>query len=93
MLISVRSVDLWRLVDVLHRLDRMWDREVPYMLWINQGPPDGRSRPDPWMSIEVVSPWRAPGVQRFIAAAEVGGGEFFNPVVPEQLAADLRAAH
>lgn len=81
------------LVDVLHRLDRMWDREVPYMLWINQGPQDGRTRIDPWMSIELVSPWRAPGVQRFIAAAEVGGGEFFNPVVPEQLASDLRDAH
>ncbi len=78
------------LVDVLRRLDRLWDRELPYMLWINQAPQDGGAWPDPWLSVELVSPWRAAGVQRFIAAAEVGGGEFFNPVVPEQLATDLR---
>jgi galactose-1-phosphate uridylyltransferase len=30
-------------------------------------------------------------VQRFIAAAEVATGEFFNPVVPEDLAATLRS--
>ena len=80
------------LVDVLHRLDRLWDRELPYMLWINQAPQDGGPWHDPWLSVELVSPWRAAGVQRFIAAAEVGGGEYFNPVVPEQLAADLRVS-
>jgi galactose-1-phosphate uridylyltransferase len=29
-------------------------------------------------------------VPRFIAAAEVASEEYFNPVVPERLAADLR---
>jgi galactose-1-phosphate uridylyltransferase len=29
-------------------------------------------------------------VPRFIAAAEVAGGEYFNPVNPEELAATLR---
>jgi UDPglucose--hexose-1-phosphate uridylyltransferase len=32
-------------------------------------------------------------VQRFIAAAEVATGEFFNPVVPEELAERLRRSH
>ena len=80
------------LVDVLGGLDRMWDRAVPYMLWINQRPTDGGDWPDAWLSIEIVSPWRAAGVMRFIAAAEVGGGEFFNPVIPEDMAEQLRAA-
>ena len=31
-------------------------------------------------------------MQRFIAAAEVGGGEYFNPVIPEVLAEQMRAA-
>jgi UDPglucose--hexose-1-phosphate uridylyltransferase len=42
------------------------------------------------MNIEIVSPWRDAGVMRYIAAAEVSTGEYFNPVVPEELAATLR---
>ena len=41
-------------------------------------------------NIEIVSPWRSAGVPRFIAAAEVASEEYFNPVVPEDLAARLR---
>ena len=76
------------LVDVLARLDRLYDSPLPYMLWVNQAPKNGRG--DEWLNIEIVSPWRAKGVQRFIAAAEVAGGEYFNPVNPEELAARLR---
>ena len=61
---------------------------MPYMMWINQAP---RSVPDAWMHIEIVSPWRAPGVARYIAAAEVATGEYFNPVDPDALAARLNA--
>ena len=53
--------------------------------------PTARTWPQAWLSVEIVSPWRAAGVQRFIAAAEVGGGEFFNPVIPEDIAEQLRA--
>lgn len=77
------------LVDVGARLDRLFDRPLPYMMWINQRPADG-SHPDAWLNIDLVSPWRAPGLARYIAAAEIGGGEYFNPVVPEELAATLR---
>ena len=42
--------------------------------------------------IHVVSPMRSPGVQRYVAAAELGSGEFVNPVVPEDAAAALRGA-
>jgi UDPglucose--hexose-1-phosphate uridylyltransferase len=78
------------LVDVLGRLDRLFERPLPYMMWINQRPTDGDGWPEAWCHVEIVSPWRAAGVQRFIAAAEVATGEFFNPVVPEELAARLR---
>jgi galactose-1-phosphate uridylyltransferase len=64
------------------------------MMWINQQPAnDSVDNPDndAWMSIEIVSPWRQKGLARFIAAAEVGAGEYFNPVVPEQLAERLRS--
>ena len=35
--------------------------------------------------------WRDAGVQRFIAAAEVASEEYFNPVVPEEVAQRLRS--
>jgi UDPglucose--hexose-1-phosphate uridylyltransferase len=79
------------LVDVFTRLDALYDRALPYMMWLNQRPTDGADWPQAWFSIDVVSPWRAAGVQRFIAAAEVATGEYFNPVVPEDLAATLRS--
>ena len=78
------------LIETINRLDQLFDTPLPYMMWINQQPAN-RSVSDAWMSIEIVSPWRQKGLARFIAAAEVGAGEYFNPVVPEQLAERLRA--
>lgn len=78
------------LIDIATRLDRLYDRPLPYMLWVNQRPADGNEWPQAWCNIEIVSPWRAAGVARFIAAAEVACGEYFNPVVPEALAERLR---
>ncbi|MCU1390137.1 MAG: galT, partial [Ilumatobacteraceae bacterium] len=83
-----------QLVDVFGRLDRLYDRALPYMMWVLQRPCGSGAAdefPEPWMQIEIVSPWRGPGVQRFIAAAEVSCEEYFNPVVPEDLAERLRA--
>ena len=78
------------LTDVLGRLDRLYHRPLPYMMWLNQRPTDGGEWPHAWFNIEIVSPWRGAGVPRFIAAAELAGGEFFNPVIPEVLAEQLR---
>lgn len=77
------------LVDVLARLDRLHDAALPYMMWLNQRP-TRTGYDDAWFNVEIVSPWRGRGVQRFIAAAEVASEEFFNPVVPEDLAEQLK---
>jgi UDPglucose--hexose-1-phosphate uridylyltransferase len=79
------------LVDLFGRLDRLFDTPLPYMMWLNQRPTVATGWDDAWFNIEIVSPWRSAGVQRFIAAAEVATGEYFNPVIPEDLAARLRA--
>ena len=80
------------LVDLFERLDRLYDRPLPYMMWVNQAPVRaGDGWPAPWMDLEVVSPWRAAGVPRYIAAAEVACEEFINPVAPEDVAGRLRA--
>ncbi len=82
------------LIDVLARIDRVYDGTTPYMMWLNQRPTvaDPERYADAWFNIEIVSPWRSAGVQRFIAAAEVASEEFFNPVIPEDIAQRLRAA-
>jgi UDPglucose--hexose-1-phosphate uridylyltransferase len=80
------------LADALGRLDSLYARPLPTMRWINQRPTDGGEWPAAWLSVEIVSPWRAAGVARHIAAAELGGGELFLPVAPEELAARLRSA-
>jgi UDPglucose--hexose-1-phosphate uridylyltransferase len=80
------------LVDVLERLDRLFDAETPYMLWMHQRPFDGRDWPDARLHVEIVSPWRAAGVMRYVAAGELGSGVYFNPVSPEAAAQALRAA-
>jgi UDPglucose--hexose-1-phosphate uridylyltransferase len=79
------------LVDVARRLDGLWDRPMPYMLWIHQRPTDGAAWPSAHVHIEIAVPQRGPGLARFIAAGELGSGLYVNPVVPEDAAAALRA--
>jgi UDPglucose--hexose-1-phosphate uridylyltransferase len=79
------------LVDLFGRLDRLYDRPLPYMMWLNQTLPGMTATyPDAWFNIEIVSPWRAAGLPRHIAAAEVACEEYFNPVGPEDVATRLR---
>jgi UDPglucose--hexose-1-phosphate uridylyltransferase len=78
------------LVDVLERLDRLFDAQTPYMLWVHQRPFDGGAWPAAQLHVEIVSPWRAPFVPRYVAAGELGSGVFFNPVAPDDAARALR---
>ena len=92
------------LQDVFRRIERLHEEPPhgelpPTMMWFNQRPAlsgaratDSQSYTDAWFNVEIVSPWRAPQVMRYIAAAEVATNEFFTPVVPEELAAKLRDA-
>jgi UDPglucose--hexose-1-phosphate uridylyltransferase len=80
------------LVDVLERLDRLFDDQTPYMLWVHQRPFDGGDWPQARLHLEIVSPWRATGLPRYVAAGELGSGVYFNPVPPEEAARALREA-
>lgn len=78
------------LVDGLARLDQLFDAPMPYMLWIHQRPTDGGDWPGARVHVHVTPLYRSPGVQRYVASAELGGGLFFNPVRPVDAAAALR---
>ena len=86
-----RAILAATLVRVFAALDALFDAPLPYMMWINQAPRMRDDWPDAWFNIEIVSPWRAQGLPRFIAGVEVASGEFFNPVDPADVAARLRA--
>lgn len=79
------------LVDVLGRMQRLFDPPMPYMFWWVQRPTDGGDWPDAWLHLELISPWRSQGVARHVAAGELGGGVLVNPVDPDDVAARLRA--
>lgn len=79
------------LVDLFARLDRLYERPLPYMMWLYQEPARWSGDVSPWFNIELVSPWRSAGVQRFVAAAELACEEYFNPVDPADVASQLRA--
>lgn len=76
----------------LAKLDHLFDSPMPYMMWMHQRPVDGGEWPQAHLHVHVAPIYRAPKVQRFVAAGELGSGVFFNPVVPEEAAAQLREA-
>ena len=79
------------LAETLGRLEAVFDPPMPYMFWIHQRPTDGSPWPQAWMHVEIAGPNRSAGVQRYVAAAELGSGVYLNPVVPEEAADRLRS--
>jgi UDPglucose--hexose-1-phosphate uridylyltransferase len=79
------------LVDATARLDQLFDEPMPYMMWIHQRPVDGGEWPGARLHVHLEPLHRRPGTPRYVAAAEVGGGVYFNPVAPAEAAAQLRA--
>jgi UDPglucose--hexose-1-phosphate uridylyltransferase len=76
---------------VTGRLDALFDAPMPFMLWFHQRPFDGGEWPAARLHAHIAPLLRAPGLQRFVAAGELGSGVWFNPVEPARAAADLRA--
>jgi len=71
------------LVDIVARYDRLFDGEMPYLMWVHHGV---------HVHVHFAPPLRAPGVPRYLASGEVGSGLLGNPVAPEAAAAALRDA-
>ena len=84
------------LAPILHRvfaaLDALFEDLPPYMMWWNQAPRSRNEWSDAWINMEIISPWRANALPRYIAGVEVATGEYFNPVDPADVARRLRDA-
>jgi UDPglucose--hexose-1-phosphate uridylyltransferase len=78
------------LTQSLCRLDRLWDRPVPYLMTVNQAPTDGLAHPEWTVHIEIQPIRRASDKLQFLAGTELGAGVFANDVTPEAAATALR---
>jgi UDPglucose--hexose-1-phosphate uridylyltransferase len=70
------------LADVVGRYDRLFDAEMPYLMWLHPGV---------HLHVHFAPPLRAPGVPRYVASGELGSGTMGSPVAPEAAAARLRS--
>jgi len=66
---------------VLTRYDGLFERPLPYMLWVHAGE---------HLHVHVITPYRSADAIRYVAAGELGSGVMFNPVSPESAAMLLR---
>jgi UDPglucose--hexose-1-phosphate uridylyltransferase len=76
--------------DVVRRYDALWGFPMPYVLAVHQAPVG--AYPHYPFHLELHPPLRAPGLLKYLAGPEVGGGSITNESDPDEKAAELRAA-
>jgi UDPglucose--hexose-1-phosphate uridylyltransferase len=79
------------LSETLVRMDNLWRMPFPYVMALHQAPVDGALYPGFHFHIEMHTPLRKPGLLKYLAGPEIGGGNFLNDTAPEDKAAELRA--
>jgi len=75
--------------DVVRRYDGLWGFRLPYVLAVHQAPVG--DHPHYPFHLELHPPLRSPGVRKYLAGPEVGGGTMTNESDPDQKAEELRA--
>ncbi|HTI04055.1 MAG TPA: galactose-1-phosphate uridylyltransferase [Gemmatimonadales bacterium] len=76
--------------ETLIRLDNLWRMAFPYVMVLHQAPTD-REYPGFHFHVEIHPPLRKPGLLKYLAGPEIGGGNFLNDAAPEDTAAELQA--
>lgn len=80
------------LEDVLLMFDNLWRAPFPYVMALHQAPTDGKDYSAFHFHVEFHPPLRKPGLLKYLAGPEIGGGNFIADTSPEDKAAELRAA-
>jgi UDPglucose--hexose-1-phosphate uridylyltransferase len=76
--------------EALIRLENLWRMPLPYVMVLHQAPTDGQAYPGFHFHIEIAPPLRKPGLRKYLAGPELGGGNFLQDSAPEAMAAELR---
>ncbi len=94
-LADLRDGELADLAEVLRetliRFDNLWQMPFPYVMVFHQAPTGGIAAPGFHFHIEILPPLRRPGLLKYLAGPEIGGGNFLNDTAPEAKAAELKA--
>ncbi len=77
--------------ETLIRLDNLWRMSFPYVMVLHQAPTDDAPHVGFHFHIQIHPPLRKPGLRKYLAGPEIGGGNFLNDTAPEEKAAELRA--
>jgi len=77
--------------ETLVRFDNLWRAPFPYVMALHNAPCDGQDHRSFGFHIELHPPLRKPGLLKYLAGPEVGGGAFLADTLPEEKAAELRA--
>ena len=77
--------------ETLVRLDNLWRMPCPYVMVLHQAPTGGAGHPGFHFHVQIHPPLRRPGLLKYLAGPEIGGGNFLNDTAPEATAAELRA--
>jgi UDPglucose--hexose-1-phosphate uridylyltransferase len=77
---------------VLKMQDHLWPTPQSYILSVHQAPRSLSKDHDYRCSIRLQPMLRGPGLQKYLAGVETGGGQFLNDGSPEEKAAELSAA-
>jgi UDPglucose--hexose-1-phosphate uridylyltransferase len=88
------ALDLVRaLSDVVRRYDDLWGFPMPYMMCLQEAPPQrcGAGGDDWHLHVELLPPHRNRHRLKVRASVETALGSFINDTLPERVAADLRA--
>jgi len=73
------------------RLDNLWRIAFPYVMVLHQAPTAGAPTPGFHFHIQIHPPLRKPGLLKYLAGPEIGGGNFLNDTAPEEKATELQA--
>jgi UDPglucose--hexose-1-phosphate uridylyltransferase len=79
-------------LDVLRRLDALFDAPMPYISAWHQAPTRHPDRDLAYLHLQLTSPRRAAGKLKYLAGSESAMGVFVNDVRPETAAQMLREA-
>lgn len=77
--------------EVIQRFDMIYEMEFPYVMSLLQAPVDGGEYDDYHLHMLIQPPLRQPGLMKYLAGPEIGGGNFMADTLPEEKAAELRA--
>jgi UDPglucose--hexose-1-phosphate uridylyltransferase len=75
---------------VIRRYDLLYGCAFPYVMSILQAPVDDGDYSGYHLHLLLQPPLRQPGLQKFLAGPEIGGGNFMSDTIPEEKARELQ---